>query len=84
MGNDEELTMSGSIAILLDDWRCVDDEESLEAWAPLIEQSLVSLTAIHISVGLAVVSGWRGIFARLNVDEPGHLVIRADHVRCIV
>jgi hypothetical protein len=30
-----ELTMSASIGILLDAWRCVGDKEALEAWAPL-------------------------------------------------
>jgi hypothetical protein len=35
MSADEELTMSTSIGILLGAWKCVGDEEILEAWAPL-------------------------------------------------
>jgi hypothetical protein len=34
MSADEELTMSASIRIFLDAWRCVGDEEVLELWAP--------------------------------------------------
>jgi hypothetical protein len=35
MSADEEMTMSASIRILLDAWRCVGDKEVLEAWALL-------------------------------------------------
>jgi hypothetical protein len=37
MDNDKDLTISGSIAILLDAWGCVGNKEVLEAWVPLIE-----------------------------------------------
>jgi hypothetical protein len=35
MSVDKELRLSASIGILLDAWRCVGDEEILEAWPPL-------------------------------------------------
>jgi hypothetical protein len=37
---DDDLTMAGSITILLSAWRSISDEEVLETWAPLIEVKL--------------------------------------------
>jgi hypothetical protein len=36
MSANQELTMSASIGILLDAWRCLGDEELLDVWGPLI------------------------------------------------